>query len=1011
MIHACVLEVRQMAKPRLKLQFEKLDYQEQAVSSVCDVFKDVPFVTAKYPEINPSFTLSSTNTRNQLQANIKAVREQNDVQEGEVKVAHQLTLDVLMETGTGKTFTFIETIYRLNQLYGLNKFLILVPSTAIRQGTVKNLNITKEFFQKNYEKNLTVFSYTPETVFRFCHASSEHISVMIATYQSFNKTSNVIHKKAVEQGLIGKSTSYIEAIAALRPVMIIDEPHRFEGKKTSENIDKFRPLFTVRLGATFKENARKQKYQNLLYTLDSITAFKKGLVKSITVDTIGSEQVDAHSLALLDVKGTKQANYEAKIHYKDIAGKNQTLVLKKGDNLGAASQIDYLSGYVVEKLTKSEIIFTNGFSLPLGAENATSYGVLLDAIQTEIIRQTIQTHFEREEALFVQGIKSLTLFFIDSVSKYLLDSGEPGELAKKFEQLYQEELSKVLAQSEIDAKYRLYLERSENNISKVHQGYFAKSNKDKDLEAEIDLILNKKEELLSFDTDLRFIFSMWALQEGWDNPNIFTLCKLAPSNSKITKLQQIGRGLRLAVNQNGQRIAAEHEAFEQINELNVIVPSTEGNFVESIQNEIAQNSLNMQGMIFEADLLIDLEIAPNIRQAQAVVDVLEDLEIIELDEDDKAHIVVDKTAFTKKWSEIVNEIEAHKRIKEPNLKALNEFFKEVFIADSKVKSKTKSKRSPKLITVNATKFNKYFKTLWDNLNRDAELKYDLNSDDFIKVVNAVIVKEFKVKEIQIKTTRQKHVENAVQEDITSDYTAVQYHSVFSLYEFVKSLANATRLSHQTIATILKNMSTEQFAMIANNENQALLDLKAIILRELYALIVNKISYDIKEIQVKETSLTRAEGIVKDWINKGACGRMEFDISGKKTLLEKSLYDESFIEIDSDIEGITIDQSTDRSITVFAKLPKIAIPVPNGTYNPDFGYVVEGKEGKSLYLVVETKGYDTEAEIPDPEKIKIAAAKKFFEALKAKETGIAINYKTKINNQELVDLLGEVQKKA
>ena len=997
-------------KPLLKLQFERLDYQDQAVSAVCDVFKDIPFLAAKYPESNPTFNLSSAAHRNLLQSNIKAIREQNNVKEGEAKVAHQLTLDILMETGTGKTFTFIETIYRLNQLYGLSKFLILVPSTAIRQGAVKNLQITKEFFQKTYEKNLAVFSYTPETVFRFCNASSANISVMISTYQSFNKASNVIHKNAVEQGLIGKATSYIDAIAALKPVIIIDEPHRFEGKKTAENIEKFRPLFTVRYGATFKENQQKQKFQNLLYTLDSITAFKKGLVKSITVDTIGSEQVDAHSLALLEVKGAKQADYKAKLKYKDIAGKNRQITLEKGDNLGKKVEIDYLTGYVVEKLTKSEAIFTNGFSLPLGEENSTSYGMLLDGMQTEIIKQTIETHFEREETLFVQGIKSLTLFFIDSVNKYLLDSGEPGDLVKKFERLYAEKLTEVLKQEGLDSGYRAYLERTQKDIGQVHQGYFSKSNKDKDLEAEIDLILNNKEELLSFNTDLRFIFSMWALQEGWDNPNIFTLCKLAPSNSKITKLQQIGRGLRLAVNQYGERITSEHEAFDYVNELNVIVPSTEGNFVESIQNEIAQNSLNMQGLIFEADLLIDLKIAPNIRQAQAVIDVLEDNEVIELDDEDKAHIVSDKTTFTKKWSQVQSDVEAHKRIKDPNLKGLAEFFKEVYMAETKVKSKSKAKRAPKLIRVNATKYNQHFKTLWDNLNRDAELKYDLNSDAFIKIVNQAIANEFKVQEIQIKTTRHKEVENVVQEDVTSAYTAVQYHSVFSLYEFVKALANATRLSYKTIATILKAMSDKQFAMIANNENQALLDLKTIILNELYALIVNKISYEIKEIRTKATSLTRVDGIVLDWINKGACGRMDHDIGSKKTLLAKSLYDENFVEIDSEIEGVTIDESTDKSITVFAKLPKIRIPVPNGTYNPDFGYVVEGKDKKALYLIVETKGYPTEADIPEPEKIKIAAAKQFFNALKAKETGIEVHYKIKINNQELANLLGEIQKK-
>lgn len=1013
----------------LKLQFERLDYQDQAVQSVCDVFKDLSFrPQSGFTQANPMLFWDDPEEGKaikqsrdaeyknhlllkQLERNLNAVRTANGVDEGELTLSPRLTLDVLMETGTGKTFTFIESIYRLNQLYGLSKFLILVPSTAIRQGTLKNLQITREFFSKvEGYRPLSVFEYTPENVFRFANASGENIAVMISTYQAFNKASNVIHKKAVEQGLPGingRATSYMQAIAALRPVIIIDEPHRFEGKNTAQNIDKFQPLFTLRFGATFKNDA----FQNLIYTLDSVTAFKKGLVKSITVDTIGNEQVDAHSLVLKEVKGAKQADYVAQILYKDIASKTQQAGLKKGDNLGEKTAIDYLNGYVVELISKSEVVFTNGFSLPLGEDNASSYGMLLDEIQTEIIRQTVQTHFEREGRLFDLGIKALTLFFIDSVSKYLLDSGEPGVLVQKFEKIYAEQLALVLAKDDLSPAYRAYLTRTQHAVGKVHQGYFAKSNKEKDLQDEIDLILNKKEELLSFDTDLRFIFSMWALQEGWDNPNIFTLCKLAPSNSKITKLQQIGRGLRLAVDQTGQRITSSHDEFDFVNELNVIVPSTEGDFVKAIQDEIAAKSLAIRDMVFDANLLVAQKVVPSTRQADAVIDVLEGLNLVELDDNDKAHIVANKTQFKAAWQGILTAVAEHKKVKEFDAKALADFFNDVFMTETKVRAKDKTRKAPKVIKVNSDKFNQHFKTLWDNLNRDAQLKFDLDSDDFIAVVNKAIAAEFKVGQIQIQTTRHQAVESGVAE-VTSTYKALDYQAVFNLYEFVRALANATQLSFKTVAAILKTMPQAQFAMIARNENQALAQLKAIILREMYALIVNKISYDIKEIRAKATSLTHADGRVLDFINKGSCGREGFDISTLPTVCQKSLYDETFIEVDSEIEERTIAQSTDTSITVFAKLPKVKIPVPNGTYNPDFGYVVNESGKKTLYLVVETKGYDTEGEIPANELIKINAAKAFFRDLKALDKegdkGLEIHYKTKINNQELVDLLAEIK---
>ena len=548
----------------LKIKFDRLDYQELAVNSISDVFKNIAFKTNDNKKSNPSFDLESS--KSILVNNITKVREINKVDIGDISIKDELVIDTLMETGTGKTFTFLESIYRLNRDYGLCKFIILVPSNPIRQGTIKNINITKEFFTKEYGKQISVYNYSEKTVLNYINASSQNISVLVSTYQSFNKATNSINKNKIEQTLIGRSRSYMQAIGHLRPVIIIDEPHRFEGKQTAKYLKEFNALFTLRFGATFKGD----EYKNLIYTLDSVDAFSRGLVKAITVDTVGNENVDNHTIMLKEVKGTNQKDYVAKIEYKDINFKPKPTELKHGENLGEKVGIEYLNSYIVEKITKNEVIFTNGISILLG--ESESYGVLLDEMQKVIVDTAIKNHFEREEELFKLNIKSLCLFFIDRVDKYLTEDGINGKLALLFETLYLKNLEQILKKDNLDEDYKKYLLKTKDSVKEVHSGYFAKSKKEGDEAEAIELILNKKEELLSFDSDLRFIFSQWALQEGWDNPNVMTLCKLAPSNSKISKLQQIGRGLRLAVNQDGKRITKDDSNFDFVNELFVVIP-------------------------------------------------------------------------------------------------------------------------------------------------------------------------------------------------------------------------------------------------------------------------------------------------------------------------------------------------------------------------------------------------------------------------------------------------------
>ncbi|MCT7582327.1 type III restriction-modification system endonuclease [Aliarcobacter butzleri] len=978
----------------LKIKFDRLDYQELAVNSISDVFKNIAFKPNDNKKSNPSFDLESS--KSILVNNITKVREINKVDIGDISIKDELVIDTLMETGTGKTFTFLESIYRLNRDYGLCKFIILVPSNPIRQGTIKNINITKEFFTKEYGKQISVYNYSEKTVLNYINASSQNISVLVSTYQSFNKATNSINKNKIEQTLIGHSRSYMQAIGHLRPVIIIDEPHRFEGKQTAKYLKEFNALFTLRFGATFKGD----EYKNLIYTLDSVDAFSRGLVKAITVDTVGNENVDNHTIMLKEVKGLNQKDYVAKIEYKDINSKTKATELKHGENLGEKVGIEYLTSYVVEKITKSEVIFTNGISILLG--ESESYGVLLDEVQKAIVDTAIKNHFEREEELFKLNIKSLCLFFIDRVYKYLTEDGINGKLALLFETLYLKNLEQILKKDNLDEDYKKYLLKTKDSVKEVHSGYFAKSKKEGDEAEAIELILNKKEELLSFDSDLRFIFSQWALQEGWDNPNVMTLCKLAPSNSKISKLQQIGRGLRLAVNQDGKRITKDDSNFDFVNELFVVIPSTEENFVTSIQKEISENSINQVSKLFNEDIMVENHIATTSRTAVKLLDKLDEIGFISIDENDMSEIIISKEDYSTRSKELES-----LDIKGCDNSKLKEYFDSFFKTTNRIKAKDRSDKKEKgKIKIHQENFQK-FKTLWENLNYDAVVKYDINSEVLIEKARDKINENFTISGQDIIVKRDKNIEDKNKHDSEKETIHVETHSIFTLYEFVKALSNSTKLSMQTIAKVLHGIKKEKFDLIYQNENLALKKIEEQLVSSIYEVIINKISYDLKEIKTCNTSLTDKNGNLKEFIPEGSLGTETYKIKSKN-IRELSIYDEDFMEVDSNIEKLTIDESSDKRITVFGKLPKVNIPTAHGRhYNPDFGYVIESKEGKELYFVVESKGYDKFDDISTKEKLQIKSAEAFFKKLR--EMGVNVEYQTKLNSPDLSQLISDILK--
>ena len=978
----------------LKIKFDRLDYQELAVNSISDVFKNIAFKPNDNKKSNPSFDLQAS--KSILVNNITKVREINKVDIGDISIKDELVIDTLMETGTGKTFTFLESIYRLNRDYGLCKFIILVPSNPIRQGTIKNINITKEFFTKEYGKQISVYNYSEKTVLNYINASSQNISVLVSTYQSFNKATNSINKNKIEQTLIGRSRSYMQAIGHLRPVIIIDEPHRFEGKQTAKYLKEFNALFTLRFGATFKGD----EYKNLIYTLDSVDAFSRGLVKAITVDTVGNENVDNHTIGLKEVKGTNQKDYVAKIEYKDINFKPKPTELKHGENLGEKVGIEYLNSYIVEKITKNEVIFTNGISILLG--ESESYGVLLDEMQKVIVDTAIKNHFEREEELFKLNIKSLCLFFIDRVDKYLTDEGINGKLALLFETLYLKNLEQILKKDNLDEDYKKYLLKTKDSVKEVHSGYFAKSKKEGDEAEAIELILNKKEELLSFDSDLRFIFSQWALQEGWDNPNVMTLCKLAPSNSKISKLQQIGRGLRLAVNQDGKRITKDDSNFDFVNELFVVIPSTEENFVTSIQKEISENSIKQVSKLFNEDIMVENHIASTSRAATKLLDKLDEIGFISIDDNDMSEIIISKEDYSTRSKELES-----LDIKGCDNSKLKEYFDSFFKTTNRIKAKDRSDKKEKgKIKIHQENFQK-FKTLWENLNYDAVVKYDINSEVLIEKARDKINENFTISGQDIIVKRDKNIEDKNKHDSEKETISVETHSIFTLYEFVKALSNSTKLSMQTIAKVLHGIKKEKFDLIYQNENLALKKIEEQLVSSIYEVIINKISYDLKEIKTCNTSLTDKNGNLKEFIPEGSLGTETYKIKSKN-IRDLSIYDEDFMEVDSNIEKLTIDESSDKRITVFGKLPKVNIPTAHGRhYNPDFGYVIEIGNGKELYFVVETKGYDKFDDISTKEKLQIKSAEAFFKKLR--EMGVNVEYQTKLNSPDLSQLISDILK--
>ncbi len=964
----------------MKIKFKRLDYQEKCLNQILGVFKGIDL---REPEndaqriANPVFETEAL--KDVLLENIEDLRSEQKITQGSMGIEKSLNCDILMETGTGKTFCFLECVYALHKNYHLSKFIVLVPSNAIKLGVLKSVEITREFFKSEYS-NTHLESY--EDVERFILASNHKCCVLVMTFSAFNKEKNTINQSCLENtNLFNGAKSYMQALASIRPIVILDEPHRFLGDKTKKYLEQLNALITLRFGATFKDD-----YHNLIYALDSKKAFDCALVKSISVASVGES--DEY---FLELKEANKKQNEATINYTNLENKTQSVKVKTHDNLGALTHISALEDYIVENITKTEVRFLNGVNLLLDQKEPFSYFV--EGEQEVMLKEAIKSHFEREEGLFKKGIKALCMVFISGVNSYLSENEQPAKLALLFEKLYQQKLEEVLKKP-LDENYRAYLKRTKDAIYKVHGGYFAKSKKEGDEAQVIALILKEKEKLLSFDSDLRFIFSQWALQEGWDNPNVMTICKLAPSHSNITKLQQIGRGLRLAVNDKGERITKEHADFDFVNELVVIVPQVEGDFVGAIQQEISEHSLIKQ--VFSAE---ELEKSGVVKKGYygVLFEKLEGLGFGEKTDDENFKLTLNQNEFLEKEPEL----EKLKNEKYLDFEKLKDFLKDRLVGHFRVRNK--NERKSEKIKINKENFKK-FETLWAGLNHQARIAYAIDSESLIDEIVKNINSSFNVSSKIVSVTTHKKVEtmgNNAKTEIFERESAC----VWSLHEFISALSNKVKLSFKSVARVLENIDENKFNEIKKNEQEGLKRLEDLFLEAIYQNIKDKISYQMRETTIenrKNDAFYDEKGEIREFLD-GSLGANNYEIKNSSTR-EKCLY-ENFMQVDSEIEKDTIEESNDTKIIVFGKLPRVKIPIGlNQTYSPDFGYVVENNDKKVL-LVVETKGVDKKSELRPEEERKISTAKKFFEALK--KQGVNIEYETKLNEDQLSALINEV----
>ena len=1007
----------------MKLQFKNQKYQEDAATSVVNLFlsqnnnqykKLVDRIKKNegtfFEEDVDVYSFANNNINiddSTLKQNIKNVQKENNLDPTEDKNfaskdrLYYKNFSIEMETGTGKTYTYIKTMYELNKAYGFSKFIVMVPSIAIREGTLKSFQITEEHFKEKYGKKIRFFVYNTGNSSNLSNIKSfsedSSINVIIMNYQAFNTKSKESRKIYEELDEL-QSRKPIDVIKDTNPILILDEPQKMGNAE--DLLHEFNPLFILRYSATHKP----ERVYNLVYRIDAVDAYNKRLVKKIGV--IGCEVDNDKSngayiyLSEVDIgKGEPRAHIEMEVKSKTGTRKTMKWV-KSGDRLyDLSDNLNAYKGYVVSEIDYSgdiaKITFSNGEVIKTNELIGSSEDKILAKSQ---IRETINTHFTKEEMLYGRGIKVLSLFFIDEVAKYKIYNDEGiatnGEYAEIFEDIYNEVYEEKLKENE-NTEYGKYLLSLKDK--KTHSGYFSidkkKSKKDGELyyidskadkktgESDdsdaFDLIMKDKERLLSFDEPVRFIFSHSALREGWDNPNVFQICTLKKNNSEISKRQEIGRGMRICVNQDGIRQDEEvlDSEFLAINKLTVIASESYESFAKSLQDEMLKDLSRKSYNVMDDEHFVNKVLVSN--------DNKNDKRVLDKADYKKIHNLFLQTynyvdAEDKITDKLKEDISSDKlKIPEEYQKYGNSFkdlIKSLY-TDIKVDIENDSKTNiPKVITPNENFKKKEFIELWKKINVKTSYEVDFNSDELIENAVKELDNNLVVSKTMIKITEGGQNEYINYDDIKKNTSLTEgevkriiddtmsYSSV--KYDLIGDLAESTKLTRKTIATILSKIKKETFNKFKENPEEFIRKVGTLITEQKGTTVINGLRYD-------------KIGKTFDDQDMWTINSMGAKLDNNAVLTKKCIFD--YVLYDSKNEKEFTDElEKSAEVAVYAKLPnKFYIETPLGKYNPDWALCFDDSKYKYIYFIAETKGALGSAHLRPIEEKKIECAKKHF----------------------------------
>lgn len=971
------------------LKLEKgLLHQQRAIECINAVFEDVLITKSSMSYANPTIPIYSDKLRENINKLIKVLPA---AYRKNAEIDDYINIDIKMETGTGKTYVYTQTIYELNKNYGMNKFIILVPSIAIKLGTINFIRSedTRKHFYDQYGKEIDLFVLDaskgnkkskenfPSSIREFVATSrllTNRISVLVVNMQLFKDNSMLTKDYS---GVVEGFYNPTAALNATKPIIIMDEPHRFsKDNKTFEYIrNKIKPQCIIRFGATFPDvkNGKliTKDYHNLIYNLGSCDAFNQNLVKGVKVKYLESSNGKNIKIKLLETESKKKARFQV------ISENNKkTYELERGDSLKILDES--FENIFIDGIGK-DVFLSNGQILNYGSEIFAD--VYSTSYQEAMLKDALNAHFEIEKQNFKRDykIKSIALFFIDDIDSYRenKDNPKPTYLRDIFEKLLKNKIKDELNSIDLNNKneilYKEYLEESLHHISKTHGGYFSRDNVDSDenIAKEIEQILIKKEETISiyrkdgqFNT-FRFIFSKWTLKEGWDNPNVFTIAKLRSSGSEVSKIQEVGRGLRLPVNEKMSRISDEQFY------LNYIIDFTEKDFANKLIKEI--NGEFTENVKISDEQLMNL--------ADKLGMSADDLFVQMLSE---KYIDRNRNIMTENREELF--------AKYPELSAGLQTGKVILMNTQRdLKTKVKPEKFAEL------------KNLWRVLNQKYMLMYEPIKDE-----------ELEEGLLKILNSRIKGTSEFVSVGTTvgfGDYGAYIVHEPVVVYgaveelpynQFLNKIYQSTNIPIRIIhKSLCKYHKTNPLDDTFFNLNTMINFINAINQWKINTLY-GKFTYAKSKITTNKTALTDETGNMIDLVPQANLGMFKSeDKPSDKYLYELCMYD-------SELEKKNIT-TTIEDVVVFGKIPSssIRIPIMNGaTYSPDFMYVIKKRDGsKELNLVIETKDYKNENEVPSDQQFKINCARRFFDKLK--EDGVEVKFRTQLKNDQIITIIKEL----